>query len=208
MALSKQSSLLWIHAVGIGACLLISLLAYRILVGPILERRAAAADLSRAKQTRQEETAQLEAAIVAAQERLDAARQRLAAGAVQLESADHVNQRIAALTALFSDCRLHVDDVRTGGVSGGRQYDLVPITLVGRGAYRQCLRLLHGLHARYPDMSVVRIELSANPAEQPDGGRFRLELFWYAAPNAAAAQGGLTPQATGSDATVTSSRRV
>ena len=183
---SKWGGLFWIDAAGIGACLLASLIGYVAIVNPLLQKRAAAAGLQREMETRQQKATELEAAVAAAQERLTTARQQLAASAVQLESATHVNKRIAGVTEFFSGCELHVDDVQTGRVSGGLQYDLVPITILGRGGHRQCVKLLHGLCSRYPDMSVVRIELSANPAETADSGKFRFELFWYAAPSGSA----------------------
>ncbi len=90
------------------------------------------------------------------------------------------------MTEFFSSCEIHIDDVQTGRVSNGPQYDLVPITILGRSGHRQCVQLLHGLCAKYPDMSVMRIELSGNPAQSADSGKFRFELFWYAAPSGSA----------------------
>jgi len=187
--MSKWGGLFWIDAAGVGACLLASLMGYVALVNPLLQKRSAAAGLQREMETRQQKATELESAVAAAQERLTAARQQLAASAVQLESASHINKRIAGVTEFFSRCELHVDDVQTGRVSGGLQYDLVPITILGRGGHRQCVQLLQGLCSKYPDMSVMRIELSGNPAEPASSGKFRLELFWYAAPS------GSTPKA-------------
>jgi Tfp pilus assembly protein PilO len=178
----QWGGLLGIDAMGAGVCVLASLLGYVALVNPLLQKRSAATGLERELQTRQQKVAEAQAAVAAAQERLTTARQQLAAGAIQLESSAHINKRIAGMTEFFSGCELHVDDVRTGRVSGGAQYDLVPITILGRGGHRQCVTLLHGLCSKYPDMSVMRIEFSANPAETAGSGRFRFELFWYAAP--------------------------
>jgi hypothetical protein len=184
--MSKCGGLLWIDAAGIATCLLASLMGYMTLVHPLLQRRAAAAGMQLEMETRQQKASELEAAVAVAKERLTTARQQLAASAVQLEPATHINKRIAGVTEFFSGCELHVDDVQTGRVSNGLQYDLVPITILGRGGHRQCVQLLHGLCAKYPDMSVMRIELSGNPAEPADSGKFRLELFWYAAPSGSA----------------------
>jgi Tfp pilus assembly protein PilO len=175
--------LLWIDAAGIGACVLVSLIGYAALLHPLVQEQAAAAQLQREMETREQKAKELESAVAAARERLTAARQQLAAGAIQLEPATHVNKRIAGVTEFFAGCELYVDDVRTGRVSSGSQYDLVPITILGRGGHRQCVQLLHGLCSKYPDMSVMRLELSGNPAESVDSGKFRLELFWYAAPS-------------------------
>lgn len=182
----KWGGLLWIDAAGIGACVLASLIGYVTLVNPFVQKRSAAAGLQREMETRQQKATELESAVAAARERLTAAGQQLAASAVQLESATHINKRIAGVTEFFSGCELHVDDVQTGRVSSGLQYDLVPITILGRGGHQQCVQLLHGLCSKYPDMSVMRIELSGNPVQPADSGKFRLELFWYAAPSGSA----------------------
>jgi ribosomal protein L29 len=184
--MSKWGGLLWIDAAGIGVCVLASLLGYLTLVHPLVQQRAAAAGREREMEIRQQKASELESAVAATKERLTTARQQLAAGAFQLESAAHINKRIAGVTEFFSRCELHVDDVQTGRVSNGLQYDLVPITILGRGGHQRCVQLLHGLCSKYPDMSVMRLELSGNPAESADSGKFRLELFWYAAPSGSA----------------------
>jgi Tfp pilus assembly protein PilO len=148
-----------------------------------LQKQSAATKLRQEIETRQKKAADLASAIGTGQEKLAALQQELTAGAVHLESAAHVNQRIASVTEFFSACQLHVDDVQTGSVSSGPQYDLVPITIVGRGAYQQCAKLLHGVCSKYHDMSILRIDLAGNPATPGALGKFRLELFWYAAPS-------------------------
>ncbi len=180
---SQWSSSLVIHTAGIGTCVLLSIIGYVTLVGPFLQKQSAAANLRQEMEAQQKKATDLESAIAKGQERLAALQQELMAGAVRLESAAHVNKRIAAVTELLSACDLHVDDVQTGSVAGGVQYDMVPITIVGRGAYQQCAKLLHGLCSEYPDLSVLRIDLAGNPAQAGELGKFRLELFWYAAPS-------------------------
>ena len=178
----RESRLLWIDAAGIGVCVLASVAGYMALVNPFLQTRSAATDLCREMETRHKKVAELESSVAMVKDRLDAAQQQLATGAIQLESAAHINKRIAGVTEFLSRCDLHVDDVQTGRVSSGLQYDLVPITIVGRGAYAQCVKLLQGLCSKYPDMSVMRIELAGSPTERAETEKFRFELFWYAAP--------------------------
>ncbi len=179
----KQINMLWLDAAGAGVCVLVSVVGYLALVGPFLQTRSIATDLSRQVETRQKRAAELESSLATDRERLMLAQQQLASGAVQLESSAHVNRRIADVTEFFAVCGLHVDDVQTGRVVAGRQYDLVPITLVGRGPYPQCAKLLHGLCSKCPDMSVMRIELDGNPAESQETEKFRFELFWYTLPS-------------------------
>lgn len=179
----RPPSLWWMDAAGIGVCLLASAVGYVALVRPFLQKRAAAAALVREVETRQKAVAGLESAGDAARDRVTMARQQLTAGALELESAAHINKRMAAVTEFFSQCALHVDDMQTGRVSNGPQYDLVPIAIVGRGSYPQCVRLLYGLCVKYPDMSVMRVDLAGSRGERAEMEKFRFELFWYAAPS-------------------------
>lgn len=187
--MTRQPRLWWMDAAGIGVCLLVSAVGYATLVRPFLEKRSAAAALVREVETRQKAVAGLESAAEAARDRVTMAREQLTAGALELESAAHINKRMAAVTEYFSNCALHVDDLQTGRVSNGPQYDLVPITIVGRGGYPQCVKLLHGLCVKYPDMSLMRIDLTGGRGERAEMEKFRFEMFWYAAPS------GLLPKA-------------
>jgi hypothetical protein len=181
----KQSRWSRIDAAGIGACAAISLLWYLITISPLLEQRSRTADLRHQIREQQEKAEQLRTAMASAQRQWEAVREELAASEVQLDSAAHINRRIAALTEFFTDCTLHIDDVQTGRISSGPQCDLVPITIVGRGPYSQCVRFLHGLCSTFPDMSVMRIEFRGAPAPAAQPEHFRFEMFWYAAPNSA-----------------------
>ena len=67
-----------------------------------------------------------------------------------------------------------------GEMCRGLHCDVIPITIVGRGAYERYGRFLHGLGSAFPDMSVVEIELTGNPAQAEQSETFRFELLWYA----------------------------
>ena len=108
------------------------------------------------------------------QQQLEVVRRELAMNGLELDSAAHINKRIAVLTEFFADCTLHIDDVQTGRICSGLQCDLVPITIVGRGAYPQCVRFLHRLCSTFPDMSVMRIEIQRH--SRPGGGARAIPL--------------------------------
>lgn len=181
----RQGGLSRIDAAGIGVCVLISLAWYVTTISPLLEQRSRTADLRRQIEDQQHKAEQLKAGMATAQRQLEIVRKELTTHGVQLDSAAHINRRIAVLTEFFSDCDLHIDDVQTGRISAGMQCDLVPITVVGRGAYPQCIRFLHGLCSTFPDMSVMRVELRGTPAPVAQPEHFRFDMFWYAAPNSA-----------------------
>ena len=187
--LARKYSLLRIDAAGMGVCVLASLIWYLTMGGPALDQRSATAGLRHEIRTQQGRASELRAAIAAVEEQLASVRQELAEGTIPLDSTARINRRIAGLTEFFSRCDLQVDDVQTGRPTIGRQCDVVPITIVGKGAYRQCVRFLHGLCSAFPDLGVMRIELAGNPAQSLEPEMFRLELFWYAAPS------GLVPAA-------------
>jgi Tfp pilus assembly protein PilO len=185
-AIFRQRGLLHLDALGIGVCVLASLACYVITVQPIVKQRSAVAAQGRELRAQQEKASELQAAISAAKTRLVAARDELAAGTVKLESTAHLNTRVAGLTEFFSGWDLRVDDVQTGQVRRGLRYDVVPITMVGRGAYRQCVAFFHGFCSAFLDMSVSQIELMGNPAQSSGSEAFKFELLWYAAPSAEA----------------------
>jgi hypothetical protein len=182
-AILKPRGPFHIDAVGIGVCVLASMAFYAVTIGPLLERQSVAARHNQELENQQQRAAGLEAAISTAKERLAAVQTDLAAETIELEAAARINKRVAALTVFFSHCGLKVDDVQTGTACRGLQYDVVPITIVGRGPYDRCVRFFHGLNATFPDMSVAHIDLTGNPTLASASEAFRFELFWYAAPD-------------------------
>ena len=91
----RHHSLLRIDAVGTAVCVLASLVWYLMAGGPLLEQRSVTAGLRHELHTRQEKNSDLQAAVATVKERLTSVQQELAAGTVQLDSATHINRRIA-----------------------------------------------------------------------------------------------------------------
>lgn len=180
--LPERLSLLKIDAAGIGLCVAASLAFYWLTVQPFLERQSLAGEQRRELKTRQGKIADIKGATAKVQERMTLAQRDLAAGAIKLEPAAHINKRVAGLTQFFRECELDVDNVQTGRVYNGLQYDLVPITVLGRGPYRQCTEFFHGLRSTFPDMSMARIELSRSAGQKGEQAIFAFDLLWYAAP--------------------------
>lgn len=170
-----------IDAAGIGVCAVVSLVFYWVTIGPLVQGRAIVAGQRRDLEAERTRIARVQAAAAGVQEQLAHVQAALAASTIKLEPAAHVNKRVVGLTQFFSDCGLEVDDVQTGAVRSGPQYDLVPITVVGQGPYKECISFFHGLPAAFPDTSVVRIELSGTPGPAAPE-KFQFEFLWYAAP--------------------------
>ncbi len=178
----RQCGLRHIDAAALGLCALASLLWYVMTVQPLVEQRAATAKLRHEMQGQEKKAVELKDAVAKVRERLVAVRREQTASVIQLDSATRINKRVAGLTQFLAECHLQVDDVQTGRASSNVRYNLIPITIVGRGPYRECVKFFHELCVKCPDMSVMRIELTGHPAQPADPETFRLELFWYAAP--------------------------
>jgi len=176
----KKLYLFHIDAAGVIVCALASLAFYAVTVQPFFEQRSAVAERRRELKDLACKASELEAALAQDQDRLAAVKSDLAASTVTLDSTAHINTRIARLAAFFADFELEVDDVRTGQVCRGLHCDVVPMTIVGRGSYERYGRFLRGLCSAFPDMNVVKIELTGNPARASESETFRFELFWYA----------------------------
>jgi len=159
----------------------LSLVFYWVTIEPLVQGRAIVAGQRRDLAAEQTRITRVQTATAGVHEQLARVRAALAASTIRLEPAAHVNTRVVGLTQFFSDCGLEVDDVQTGAVRSGPQYDLVPITVVGRGPYNECISFFHGLVAAFPDMSAVRIELSGTPGPAAPE-KFQFEFLWYAAP--------------------------
>jgi Tfp pilus assembly protein PilO len=177
----KKLALWQIDAAGIVVCIVASLLAYLVGVRQLIEQRSLLAGQREKLAVQREKFSKLEASMLSLRQQSVILQEQLAQSEIELESADQINRRIAELTTLFGDCSLEVDDVQTGKIVTGPKSDLVPISIAGRGGYRQCAAFLHKLCRTFPDISVTRFDLTGNPARPRELGKFHLELLWHAA---------------------------
>jgi Tfp pilus assembly protein PilO len=101
---------------------------------------------------------------------------------LRLEPASTVNHRLAALTALFKDCRLNIDKTRAGTAVDVGDYQAVPIVITGTGTYPAFARFLHRVRKAFPDTAVRSFETANNSAsaESPTA-TFQVDLVWHAA---------------------------
>ena len=179
--LSERLSLLKIDAAGLGLCVAASLVFYWATIQPLMERQSLAAEQRRELSDRQGKLTELKAGATRLRERVNAMQGELAGSAVKLEPARDINKRVDSLAQFLTECELEIDDVQTKRTYSGLQYDLIPITVLGRGPYTQCVRFLRRLHSTYPDMSVAQIQFSCTPGPTTQPAKFQFDLLWYAA---------------------------
>jgi Tfp pilus assembly protein PilO len=101
---------------------------------------------------------------------------------LRLEPASTVNHRLAALTALITDCKLGIDKTRAGTPVDVGDYQAVPIVITGTGTYPAVARFLHRVRKAFPDTAVRSFETANNSAsaESPTA-TFQFDLVWHAA---------------------------
>lgn len=186
LRVGKKRALLVIDAIGAVVCLVASLAVFFAVFGPLIKQRSFLADQRDKLAARRDESSSLGVSMRTLGDQLAAAEQDQARSKIRLESSDRTNQRLAALTSLFNDCSLAVDDIQAGKISAGHTWDLVPIGIGGKGEYTQCVAALDRLHERFADMSVAKFRLEGDPAgsEGPEG--FRFQLLWHTSPQARA----------------------
>ncbi|MFC1635702.1 hypothetical protein ACFL5Z_12750 [Planctomycetota bacterium] len=180
----KKRALRQIDAIGAAICLVTSGAVYFAVLNPISKQRSFLAGQRDELAARRDESSRLSTSMLGLNNQLAEVQGELGNNAIRLESSDRINQRLAALTALFTDCSLAVDDIQAGKISAGPMWDLVPFNISGRGKYTQCIAFLHKLRRTFADMSVARFRLEGNPAKFDESGRFRFQLIWHTMPKA------------------------
>ncbi len=179
---NTQWSLWGIDAAGVALCLAASAIAYASVIGPLLRQNASAAALRQQVREQEKTLAELQASVRDTETCLVTERERLSDGRILLESPSRTNERIAGLAALFGDHGLEIDDVLVGNVLPTAQCAVVPMTISGRGGYREILTLFRELTRTFADTSVATFNYGGSSAGTSPSQRFTLELLWYAAP--------------------------
>ncbi len=77
---------------------------------------------------------------------------------------------------------MKIDDIQPGAAASGSRYEMVPISLSGKGTYVTCVGFLHRLRQAFPDTGVSSLALQGNPGAAGGAAQFRFDLLWYAAP--------------------------
>jgi Tfp pilus assembly protein PilO len=192
---SQLGKALAIDALAVTLCVILTAVVYFQGVSPLIGKqqhlRSQEVDLAKKRIAASQRAARLSEL----RRRLARTRQTLDASAVRLKSIDQLNQELAELTQLARECGLAVESVQPGRLIEGQRYGIVPVTLLGKGAYPKCAWFMHALTDQRKDTGIVRFELTGEAADA--GARpgavvatapaaapasFRIELAWYTAP--------------------------
>jgi Tfp pilus assembly protein PilO len=182
----KGRALRQIDAIGAVICLAASLAVYFTALNPLIKQRSFLADQRNELMIQHDESLRLSALTLTLGNQLAEAQKEFAQHEIRLESSDRTNQRLAALTSLFTDYSLAVDDIQAGKISAGPTWDLVPISITGRGQYAKCTALLDTLRQTFVDMNMARLRLEGNPVQSEELSRFRFQFLWHTTPKAQA----------------------
>jgi Tfp pilus assembly protein PilO len=170
------------HAIGSAVIVAISLAAFLIVVGPVQRINAQRAAMERELDAQQRRAEELDETRAVLADELGRIEQQLSASEIQLQSARHLNARIAHIIDHAARGEVAIHETRPGTVRDHRRYQTVPILLAGRGSYPDCAAFLHQLHESLPDTGVVEFELTGRPEDPRAPASFRFNLVWYAGP--------------------------
>jgi Tfp pilus assembly protein PilO len=168
--------------VAVAACLGITVAAYALGVRPLIERQAHETAQREQLRDRRQAASRLAGELADLQRQLNADKEILARTPVRLQSATLVNQRLAAVTKLATDCGLALDEVRPGNAADSTHFQRVPIRIVGGGSYPACAAFLRKLRGSFGDMGVNQFMLTTVNAAQASAtptASFQAELVWF-----------------------------
>lgn len=184
---SRNKNLLWnIHASGVGAVGVLTLLAYLVGLRPLFVSYGEVLIQKSTLISLQSRVTQMEKSWKSVSSILAGVRQELEASQLTLQTSGFRNEHLAQLTNLAELNGLNVDGLQTTDVIHNDHYDMVPIQMTGFGSYPDCAAFLHQLNSNYPDTGVKSFELKGKPGPKPSDSFFRFNMVWYASPLATA----------------------
>ena len=180
---SNRPATMHIHLAGVVVCLVATVTAYYAGVHPVVEQRSIVNAQKKELKIQRHKATTLKALTQELADQLTAVTEELARTRIPLLSSTKVNTRVADLTALLSDSRLEVDDVKIGKTAEGSRCSIVPIDIAGRGGCGECAAFLHYLHEAFPDTGIAAVELTGDPSRPQKPRNFSFELLWHTAAN-------------------------
>ena len=183
-SISTQVQKLWIiDVIALALCVIVTTIVGVGVIKPMLSKHSTLIKQRQQLVSEEQKCSRLSAAVLSMRKRSNALQLELETGAIHLDPADQMNQRIAQLTRLLGDCNLELEDIQTQSPIPHRRCDLVPIHIVGLGGYIESTRFLEKLHQSLPDIAVASFRLNGTPGIGTVPGQFSFNLCWFAAPS-------------------------
>ena len=178
----NKNPLLKIHACGLGAILVLTLLAYMVGLRPLCVSYGEVLLQKSTLMSYQSRIAHLKESRKSVSSRLGSVQQELNASKLTLQTSDFRNEHLAQLTNPAELNGLNVDGLETTDVKHNVHYDMVPIQMTGYGRFPACAAFFRQLNSQYPDTGVKSFELKGKPGPNPADSFFRFDMVWYASP--------------------------
>lgn len=170
-----------IDAAGVGAVIALSLGVYVVDVRPT-QRARAEQSAQRAELAAQRRKAdELSSSLHKIQDVLQQTRAKAEEGALQLEPIRKLNERLARLTELATNCRLSINAVEPAKPAPGPHCDVVEVRVSCQGTFRGCSEFLDRLHKEMPDTAVAAMEVSGKPGAKEVPVAMSFTIYWFAA---------------------------
>lgn len=177
-----KNPLLKVHACGLGAIIVLTLLAYMVGLRPLFVSYGEVLLQKSTLMSLQSRIAHLQESRNSVSFRLGSVQQELKASKLTLQTSDFRNEHLAQLTNLAELNGLKVDGLETTDVKHNIHYDMVPIQMTGYGRFPDCAAFFYQLNSQYPDTGVKSFELKGKPGPKPADSFFRFDMVWYASP--------------------------
>jgi Tfp pilus assembly protein PilO len=169
-------------AIAVGVCLGLTVAAYALGVRPLIERQMRESAQRETLKDRRATATRLAGEAAELQREVNAGKEILARSPVRLQPAALINQRLAAVTQLATECGLSLDEVRPGNGVDSTHFQTVPIRIVGGGHYPECAGFLRKLRQTFGDMGVRQFMVTNLNASAPSAtptASFQAELVWF-----------------------------
>ena len=187
-ALKRRFRCWHVNALGICACVVLTLVFHIAGVLPVLRQHAHNVKQHVELESQKTKAAKLAAAADNLAHRLRKVGQALDDAPVQLQTTRQLNQRLAHLASLAAECGLAIDQTHSDRPYSSTWYQTVPIRLVGEGTYPTCALFLSKLRQTFPDTGVSALELAGEPHSNSAASQFTFDLVWYTQPALSSAQ--------------------
>ncbi|MEM6855960.1 MAG: hypothetical protein AAF593_16270 [Planctomycetota bacterium] len=187
MPMSVQQQPAWlVWSGGALAALALTWMAYAWVVAPNHERAREADEINTAAAAERATAQQLEDQLGLLTQAMAERRAALDAMPLKLGNRQQLNLQIASLIQLAQAQGLEVLQLQPGETQPGEHYDLTGLRLEAIAGFPEHLAFLDALHAAFPDVSVVGLNLTSNARNANPRPRASFNLVWFTSVDQAA----------------------